>query len=321
TGITSTGSRNLVMDRDGDLWLAGTTTGSFPGYKNLGGDWSGFDPFLVKISADGNVRWIKQDVRIHDAMIQGITAHPQGGVAVTGWTKADIQNIPLKNPSAFIAKINSQGAWTQYHLIDDQGLGSYGKNIVVQENGELFVGGSTFSAFKNFKNQGGVDTFLMKLSPEFQVQWETMFGGSSNDLPSGDLKLSADGSGVFISGVTGSSLFGKRAFGGTDSFVGRFQTSNGSREWFRQMGTSSEEDLQGLELFSDDQIVIIGGSHRKIVGQEQHRLLDLNLWRIAGDDGKLLNESHVGSLGDGAFVVRLYSDLQEAPNPIWKIDL
>lgn len=319
-GITSTGPRNLIMDQGGDLWLAGTTTGSFPGFKNLGGEWSGFDPFLVKLSSQGKVHWINQHVALHDTMIQGLSADPQGGIVITGWTKSSKTKDALKNPSGFVAKIDSRGNQTQSFLIDDEGLGSYGKNIVLAQNGDIFVGGSTFCGLAGYKNQGGVDTFLLKLDSKLEIQWTTMFGGSSNDIPFGNLKLTADGSGVFISGVTGSSLFGKRAFGGTDSYVGRFQTSSGARDWFRQMGTSSEEDLQGVELFSDDQIIVVGGSHRKTATQEKN-FFDLNLWRINSEDGQLLKESHIGSLGDGAFVVQLYSDLQQAPNPIWKVDL
>lgn len=54
--ITYPSASNLCFDMHGNIFLAGSTTGSLPGNNNLGGS----DAFVAKMDAQGNVLWYRQ---------------------------------------------------------------------------------------------------------------------------------------------------------------------------------------------------------------------------------------------------------------------
>lgn len=159
----------LAVDAAGDVYVVGSTLGSFPGFTNMDGSkavWnsylkrydlvSGYDVFLTKVTPDGAIAWTRQ---------------------------AGSQSTP--NYDAYGANHTEQG----YAVAVDP------------QDGAVYVSGMTMGHFFGTNpspapnGQRMSDFYLARWSPSGELQWGTQWGGDSNDAV---FSIAVDGDGDVI---------------------------------------------------------------------------------------------------------------------------
>ncbi len=133
------------------------------------------------------------------------------------------------------------------------------------------------------------------------IQWKKNIGGSGNDT---DLKVIQNYLGdVFIAGnTTSSSSFDVPANnGGSDIFVAKVNSSNGSLIWKKNYGGSANDYLAGLDACSDGGVILLCHS-----GSTSGPLNQVGVWlvKINNDGSEAFKVFRGGNPKDGGNIIQ-----------------
>jgi hypothetical protein len=256
-------SQTLIIDPNPNLeW------GTY--YGDIGQD-IGFD---IKCDSSGNIYIVGETGSSIAIATNGVYQDTLGGVL-----------------DAFVAKFNSNGVrlWCSYYGGNDW---DYGKNIVLDNNGNILIDGWTLStnaiasigAHQTIFGGGAYfDAFVVKFNNNGVRQWGTYYGGSDEEFVDG---IASDSNGnIFITGFTLSinsiATLGAHQFtysGGSygDAFVVKFD-SNGVRQWgtyyggnYADYGTGIVCDVNGNLFVSgytgSSNAISTSGVHQNVFG-------------------------------------------------------
>ena len=333
------GAMSVDCDVNGNIYIAGYTAGiSFPVqawgtayYDGIVGN--GGDVFICRFSSLGNLDWATYyggDNSIEYS--SSIDVGANGNVYVTGYTWSD--DFPTFNPGggayydstfadiccieydSFILCFSNAGVrnWATYYgaLWND---GAY--SITTDLAGNIYVAGYTngaafttqpgigafAGAYYDNTLSGGSDAFILRFSPAYNLEWATLYGGSSYEVDWSGCSITTDVAGnLYVTGMTASSNFntqpGIGAFSGAyydntldgteDAFILRF-SKNGVLEWATYYGGDSAE--VGLSIKND----ITGNIY--VTGMTRSTTFPTQPWGSAYYDATL------GGLRD-AFILR-----------------
>ncbi len=227
----------VASDINGDVYVAGSTTGSLAG-PNRGG----LDAWVHKYSRAGTLLWKRQLGRGGDDVAYGLAMdNNHGNLWVTGSTTAAMKpggRYLGGAHDAFVADlVYSTGAvnWVQ-------NVGTAGDDVAwaaaTDADADVLVAGSTTGAFGGFANAGGQDAFLAKYDANGGHLWDAQLGTASATEAIYGLATDADGNAYATGTTTG--VLGVAGAGLHDVFTVRY-TSAGARVWTRQLGTSADE--------------------------------------------------------------------------------
>lgn len=141
-------------------------------------------------------------------------------------------------------------------------------NIDVDAAGNIYIAGSTYST-NNYATAGAYQTtnlgssemYMAKFTAAGVRQWGTYLGTTNVDL-GGD--VAADGNFVYLTGYavgTGLGTAGTHQpnnVGGYDGYLGKFNTSNGSRVWATYYGGVQADFITGITVHTDGTIYLAG---------------------------------------------------------------
>jgi len=241
----------------GGVYLAGTTRGTLPGQTFSGGQ----DAFVRKYDAAGTELWTRQfgTASFEIAFAISVSA---SGVYVAGHIQSGA--LPGQTPSgghdAFVRKYDAAGTelWTRQFgsASNDAGMG-----VSVDASGVYVVGGA-YGALPGQTYAGDRDLFVRKYDTAGTEVWTRQFGLSGIDQV---YSVSADASGVHMSGIVTGALPGQTDAGGQDAFVRKYDAA-GTEVWTRQFGTAAQEGAYGV--FADPTgIYLAGGTGGTLPGQ------------------------------------------------------
>jgi uncharacterized protein (TIGR03437 family) len=238
----------IALDSSGNVYLAGTTASmDFPlkqpiqstvgegTCQSVSGQ--AFtrcpDAFVLKLS--GDLQTVIYSTRLGGNSADsaaGIAVDPQGNIIITGTTTSldfptvnalqnhlapglchplnSIGTAPCSN--AFVAKLNAEGTALAYSTYIGGNGGDSGNAVVVDEQGTVYIGGSTYSsnypvtanALKHCNSRyqfAGGGGFLTGISGEGRLVFSTFFSG---DLSDNVGALAAAGRQVYLAGTTAS---------------------------------------------------------------------------------------------------------------------
>ena len=137
---------------------------------------------MVKYNSSGVIQWQQTfgtGSSIDVGWDMGIDA--SNNLYIVGYTTS------LGTSDIYVAKFNSSGV-VQWQKVINGGSGSdYGRQIVLNNSGDLFITGNTLNV-----GSGSSDTFISKLSPsDGSIQWQRVLGGAGYDI---GLNISLDSS-------------------------------------------------------------------------------------------------------------------------------
>jgi hypothetical protein len=211
---------SLAIDRNGDVYVAGTTySADFPTKNPLQPAFAGgeSDAFVTKLKSDGSAlvysTYLGGSGRDGEGNL-GVAVDGQGSVYLAGRTESN--DFPMANPlqpalagasDAFVTKLNADGTALVYSTYLGGESEDGGSSIAVDSTGNAYVTGDTRST--NFPTagpwqpalSGPADAFVTKLNRTGSaLSYSTYLGGTGSDIGFG---ISADSQGhIYVTGRT-----------------------------------------------------------------------------------------------------------------------
>jgi hypothetical protein len=223
------------------VYVAGRTYVTLPGQTSSGGT---SDAFVRKYDHDGTEFWTRQfgtggttSTRSNQISGDGSTVYVAGPTSGTlpGQTSSG-------GSDAFVRRYEHDGTelWTRQF---GSATTDWTTGIAVDGSG-VYVAGVTDGTLPGQTSSGGWDAFVRKYDYNGTELWTRQFGPASVYYSWG---ISVDASGVYVAGVTDSTLPGQTSSGGTDAFVRKYDV-NGNELWTRQFGTAGYDIPWGLSV-------------------------------------------------------------------------
>ena len=257
---------SLIQTSDGGYAIAGQTNSFGAG---------GYDVYVVKLDANGNLQWTKTiGGKKDDVGLMSLIQTSDGGYAIAGATNS----FGAGNGNVYVVKLDANGnlQWTK--TVGGPG-DEIGFSLIQTSDGGYAIAGSTFSF-----GAGDEDVYVVKLDANGNLQWTKTIGGPKREWGS-SLIQTADG-GYAIAGTTTS--FGA---GGEDVYVVKLDAS-GNLQWTKTIGGKKEDAGISLIQTSDGGYAIAGYTKSFGAGGEDVYVVKLDA------DGKLQWTKTIGGEND-----------------------
>ena len=258
---TSSGdsASGVATDSSGNVYVMGYTKGGLDGNTSAGSS----DLFVVKYNSSGTKQWTKQLGTSSTDSATGVATDSSGNVYVTGHTKGGLDgNTNAGDSDLFVVKYNSSGTkqWTKQ-------LGTSGEDeargVATDSSGNVYVTGGTYGGLDGNTSAGDRDLFVVKYNSSGTKQWTKQIGTSSYDNASG---VATDSSGnVYVTGETSGGLDNNTNAGSHDIFVVKYNSS-GTKQWTKQLGTSSLDYARGVATDSSNNVYVTGFTNQGLDG-------------------------------------------------------
>jgi uncharacterized protein (TIGR03437 family) len=262
----------IALDSQGFIYVAGSTQS--PQSPTLDPfhqtDLHALSPFVIKMSNDGQrvIYFAELSSGAWDEAFD-VAAGSDGTAVVVGLTEST--NFPLKNPlqttftathwSGFFSKITADGRSLVFSSYYGGSNSDTASAVKFDSAGNIYIAGQTDSRDFPVTNAvqstlgGGLDMFLLKLTPEGKLLFATLYGGSGQDSCFA-LAVAPDG-GAIIGGESSSADFPfknaaqtsltPKALYGTPALV-RFASDGSSVVFATFVGGPVAGDLKGIAL-------------------------------------------------------------------------
>jgi uncharacterized delta-60 repeat protein len=244
----------VTVDSSNNIYVTGYTTGGLDNNTSSGGS----DIFLVKYYDNGTKQWTQQIGTSSGDSGTGLTVDSSDNIYVTGYTYGGLDNNTNSgNEDIILVKYNSSGTkqWTKQLGTSAQDRG-YG--VTVDSSNNIYVTGSTKGGLDGNTNSGNTnayDIFLVKYNSSGTKQWTKQLGTSSNDYGHGVTVDSSNN--IYVTGITGGGLDNNTSSGDYDLFLVKYNSS-GTKQWTKQLGTSSWDHADGVTAGSSNNIYVTG---------------------------------------------------------------
>jgi hypothetical protein len=176
-----------VQQTSGGGYIVAGTTNSFGA--------GGFDVFLIKTDAFGNVQWAKTYGEAGNDAANSVRQTSDGGYIVAGGT----HSFSAGWGDIFLIKTNASGnlQWAKTYGGTSE---DWASSVQQTSDGGYIVAGYTASF-----GAGGGDVFLVKIDTFGNLQWVKTYGGTGSDQAR-SVQQTSDG-GYIVAGWTGSNVF------------------------------------------------------------------------------------------------------------------
>ncbi len=247
----------VTVDSSDNIYVTGFTEGGLDNNTNSGSS----DIFLVKYNSAGTKQWTKQFGTSSNDSGSGVVVDSSDNVYVTGYTEGGLDNNPnYGGRDIVLVKYNSSGTkqWTQQL---GNSMDQYGSGVVVDSSDNVYVTGYTEGGLDNI-NWGRFDIFLVKYNSSGTKQWTKQLSTVSDDLGLGVTVDSSDN--IYVTGWTNGGLDGSNS-GEADIILVKY-TSSGTKQWTKQLGSTSREYGQEVTVDSSDNVYVTGYTYGGLDG-------------------------------------------------------
>jgi len=267
----------VTTDSSGNIYVTGYTGGGLDGNTSSGGN----DIILVKYNSSGTKQWTKQLGTSSSDEGRGVTTDSSGNIYVTGLTQGGLDGNTNSGGSSggediFLVKYNSSGTkqWTkqlgtsssscftnEYGYYPSSCGRSAGNGVTTDSSGNIYVTGYTVGGLDGNTSSAYWDIFLTKYNSSGTKQWTKQLGSSKDKLgnqneTANDVTTDSSGN-IYVTGYTTGDLDGNTSPGGKDIFLVKYNSS-GTKQWTKQLGTSSSDEGRGITTDSSGNIYVTG---------------------------------------------------------------
>ena len=202
----------VSLDGGGNPFVAGETSGHFPGASSAGG----LDGFVRQYTGAGDVVWTRQFGSASDDYAVGSAVGPSGDVLVVGTTTGSLPGHKSEGDAdAYIMSFSARGGPLWSRQFGTPGVDD-AEAIIFDPTGAMFVAGRTGGPLRGSAARGGSDAFLAAAGPTGDLLWVHQFGGPAEDYA---MALAAGNNGFYLAGGTTGALPGQKNLGQRDAFV------------------------------------------------------------------------------------------------------
>ena len=267
TSISSTQVYNSVaIDHTGYVYAIGDTTSGLTNMANSGG----IDGYLAKYDpTTGAVIWQTLIGSPEKDLLRSVTTDSQGNVYVAGTTNGNIAATNSGGMDGFVAKYSSSGSLIWTEQIPAAENDPWGNNsnaqVVVDQLGNVYIAGTASTGMNGQSYPGGIMCgYLTKLDSNGNTLWTQEFGSTTQTF-SNSIALTASGN-IAITGGADGKVNGQPYQGGYGDWVSVEYRPDGTLNWTKEMGTSSNEASVSISANSAGGIYLGGYSQGNFNG-------------------------------------------------------
>jgi len=258
----------IAVDPAGNIYVAGDSQVSWGSpIQPFAGD---HEAFVAKLNADGDLLWNTFLGGTGFDMGNALAVDSGGNIYIAGESTA-AWGSPLHSFSgfydAFVAKLDTNGRLQWNTFIGGAGSDE-GSGLALGPGGDIFVTGSSDAAWGTPIRgyAGGSDAFVLKLSDDGAMRWQTFLGSADSDPSrSGDqgAGIAVDPNGrIYVTG-TSAATWGTpiRGFGGglSDPFIAGLD-ADGNLEWNTFLGEGLDEKGKAIAVDPAGNVYAAGGN-------------------------------------------------------------
>jgi hypothetical protein len=287
---------------DGGCIVGGYTTSGISGNKTEASK-GGFDYWMVKLDASGNVEWDESiGTSAYDYM-RTIVQTSDGGYFVAGSTDGGISGdkteAAVGGVDYWVLKLSSTGDILWQNTIGSSSSDLLFSAIQTTDGGYLLGGHGTGgpSGDKTTTPVGSYDYWIVKLDSNGVVQWDKSMGGVLSETII-NVQQSTDG-GYLLAGSSESPLSGQKtqpSYGLLDYWLVK-TNSDGVIEWDITLGGDNDDEMRWAYQASDGTYMVSGHSYSDIAGIKTESSNGLNDYWVL----RLSVETPCASPPDGLF--------------------
>jgi uncharacterized delta-60 repeat protein len=272
-----------------DEWASSVQQTSDGGYIMAGRTRSfgagGFDVFLVKTDANGDVQWAKAYGGTGADLAFSVQQTSDGGYIVAGAT----HSFGAGGADFFVVKTDANGnvEWAKTY-------GGTGADTAfsVQQTSD---GGYIVAGWTRSFGAGNLDIFLIKTDANGNVEWAKTYGGTGDDRAY-SVQQTSDG-GYIVAGET-------RSFGAGNLDIFLIKTDEfGNVQWAKAYGGTNDEWASSVQQTSDGGYIMAGRTRSFGAGG-----FDVFLVKTNADGNVQWAKAYGGTGADLAFSVQQTSD-------------
>jgi uncharacterized delta-60 repeat protein len=229
---------SVQQTSDGGYIMAGYT-GSFGA--------GGWDIFLIKTDANGNVQWAKTYGGTYYEFAYSVQQTSDGGYIVAGHRSTS----PSFVYDFLLIKTDTNGNLQWAKTYEEASGGDYAYSVQQTSDGGYIVAG-----YKHYFSAGDRDIFLIKTDTNGNLQWAKTYGGTSGDYAY-SVQQTSDG-GYIVAGYTGS--FGA---GANDIFLIKTDAF-GNVQWAKTYWGATNEYAYSVQQTSDGGYIVAGWTYNTV---------------------------------------------------------
>lgn len=259
------------------------------------GNQGGYDSWVVKLDASGNMTWEKSLGGVEADHFRSIQQTTDGGYIVAGYSDSNGGDLTGNNGANdyWIVKLDAIG-----NIIWQNSLGGSGSEeaFSIQEttNGGYIVAGHTKSNNGDVTgNQGGWDYWVVRLDATGSITWQKSLGGSGYDYAH-SIEQTTDG-GYIVAGYSYSDDGDLTVNNGdADGWVVKLNAT-GDITWQKSLGGSASDEVRSVQQTAGGGYIVTGYSNSTdgdVTGN--NGLFDYWVVKLDGS-GNLTWEKSIGS--------------------------
>jgi hypothetical protein len=241
----------LALAANGDIVVAGRTTGAFPGQTQRGQ----VDAYVAVLSADGELQDLLQAGDERPQHPVAVTTTRNGDLVLAGYDDIYIEtNYVIDWHNGFLARFarGKDGALRQsWWLRSPIPANDFIHGVAAAKGSDdVFVAMQTATSAS-----AGGGTFVRRVDRRGDVVWSHTVSQAWQDAVGG---LATDAAGtIYVAGSTVTALGGP-ALGHSDGFVIALDPGSGQRRWVQRMQSPDPTWVTGLDVDGDGNVHLAG---------------------------------------------------------------
>ncbi len=306
--------------------MAGTSNSNISGEKTDSSR-GGYDYWIVKTDATGNIQWQKTIGGNYYDYSSSIQQTTDGGYILGGFSASDISGEKTENSRGsldyWIVKTDAIGNIQWQKTIGGSDYDEL-RSIQQASDGGYILGGastSNISGEKTENSRGQSDYWIVKTDATGNIQWQKTIGGNAVDALK-SIKQITDG-GYILAGTSWSTISGEKTEncrGGEDYWIVKTDAT-GNIQWQKTIGGNDSDALTTIIQVTDGGYLLGGTSWSNISGEKtdtcrggsDYWIVEIDTsgniqWQktIGGSGHDWLNSIH--QTNDGGYLLGGYSE-------------
>ncbi|GAA4462906.1 lipoprotein [Nemorincola caseinilytica] len=240
---------------DGGFVVCGSSNSSA---GDLTGNMGGFDMWILKLSATGDIEWQTIAGGTDNEYGYDIQQTADSGYIVAGRTSSADGHV-TENKGGYdmwLVKLSKTGAIQWQHTYG----GTYDDNLmsVIQTaDGGYIIAGDTYSTDHDMTdNHGFEDMWVAKISATGDMVWKRCYGGTTADYAQA-IRATPDNCYIVAGGSNSTNGDLTTKVGGGDMWVLKL-SATGDILWQKCYGSTMDDGANGIEVASDSGFIVSG---------------------------------------------------------------
>lgn len=282
------GAYSIKQTLDGGYIIGATSDGGISGDKTEN-SYGGFDYWLIKLDAVGNIQWQKTMGGAGTDVVQDVQATVDGGFVIAGYSDSGASGnktvASLGANDMWVIKFDANGVeqWQKAHGTNAHDIVN---EIKTTSDGGYILGGHVYaysSSIPNHTYYGAYDFLLTKIDANGNLQWQKTLGGSGEDYIE-SLQQTTDG-GYILGGTSYSGISGVKTEGNMGNLYSDYWLvkidATGTIQWQNTIGGNSMDWIESVIQTAEGGYLLSGYSYSGVSGDKtENGHGDVDIWIV-----------------------------------------